>query len=487
MATRSIADPVRIAILGGGVAALSAAYELSHSRQQGRFKVTVYQLGWRLGGKCASGRDPDDGMRITEHGPHLLFGFYDNGFEMMDECYADLHRPVGHPFRSFMDALIGSNDCCVMENIAGVWSPWQPVFALPGKPGAEGALSRWQVALNAIGRLAEHIEASGDVFDDAHNDVDKVDVEKAFQGFDALLNRHCNARLAAESKTQLTRIKVEDDAHRGLIVIRGALRLMKASAAAAQERAKKIEIKNGEVPHEDALALAEHFRCLQQLIQFVGTFFARGDDDVRHWIILGDLGATVLLGATLGELLLPTRRSLLAANKFEYQDWLRDFHAMDDTINSAIVTAMYDTVFGYLGGDIHQGGDIEAGSAVRAQLDMVSCRGNFFWKMRAGTGDVIAAPLYERLKAQGVEFQFFSQVVDVVPSADGPSVAEVHIVRQAEVLNQPYRPLLECKGIPVWPDRPDLDQLKNGQSYQDIDFEAYSVPENAHRLRPEGR
>jgi uncharacterized protein with NAD-binding domain and iron-sulfur cluster len=68
----------RIAVLGGGVSALTAAYELSHPRQQDQFKLTVYQLGWRLGGKCASGRDldPEQGMRIKEHGPHVLFGFY---------------------------------------------------------------------------------------------------------------------------------------------------------------------------------------------------------------------------------------------------------------------------------------------------------------------------------------------------------------------------------------------------------------------------
>ena len=36
----------KIVILGGGMGALTAAYQLS---EQGGYDITVYQLGWRLG------------------------------------------------------------------------------------------------------------------------------------------------------------------------------------------------------------------------------------------------------------------------------------------------------------------------------------------------------------------------------------------------------------------------------------------------------
>jgi uncharacterized protein with NAD-binding domain and iron-sulfur cluster len=480
---RSIASPTRVAVLGGGVAALSAAYELSHPRQQGLFKVTVYQLGWRLGGKCASGRDLDQAMRIKEHGPHLLFGFYDNGFEMMDECYAALQRPVDHPFRTFEDALIGSNNCCVMEKPEGVWMPWQlPIVALNGKPGAEGAFSRWEIALNAIDRLAYHTRSSDVIFPGEYREMDESEAEQAAHSFEALLNTYCDRRLAAGAKDFLAGFTTKDAGDRGFMVRESAMMLMKASAASALSRARKIEISQNQVPHKDALALASDLRCTQQVIQFAAKNFSPLDDVARRWIILADLGATVLLGATLDELLMPTRESLLAANRYEYRDWLRNFNALEMTIDSAIVRAMYDTVFGYVGGDPESGGNVEAGSVVRAQLDMVSSRGNLFWKMRAGTGDVVAAPLYQRLKHQGVDFQFFRQVEDLVPSSDGRSVAEIHFIRQAEVLHQPYCPLRECKGIPVWPDRPDLDQLENGRAYVGVDFESYWAPENPNRL-----
>ena len=49
----------RVAVLGGGAAAMTTAYYLSRTPElRDEYEVTVYQLGWRLGGKGASGRGP---------------------------------------------------------------------------------------------------------------------------------------------------------------------------------------------------------------------------------------------------------------------------------------------------------------------------------------------------------------------------------------------------------------------------------------------
>src|SRR5581483_8745209 len=77
--------PKRVAIVGGGCGAMAAAFELTRPELQGQFAVTVYQVGWRLGGKGASGRGP--GGRIEEHGLHLWMGFYENAFRLLRECY----------------------------------------------------------------------------------------------------------------------------------------------------------------------------------------------------------------------------------------------------------------------------------------------------------------------------------------------------------------------------------------------------------------
>ena len=79
----------RIAILGGGMGSLAAAWYLSDSQElRDHYEITVYQMGWRLGGKGSSGRNCNAGMgdRIEEHGIHYFFGFYENAFHLMRRC-----------------------------------------------------------------------------------------------------------------------------------------------------------------------------------------------------------------------------------------------------------------------------------------------------------------------------------------------------------------------------------------------------------------
>src|SRR5688572_18971887 len=93
----------KLVILGGGAAAITAAFELSRPGWQERFEsITVYQVGWRLGGKGASGRGRHG--RIDEHGLHLWLGFYENAFRVMQDCYAELGRSPGAPLARWDDA-----------------------------------------------------------------------------------------------------------------------------------------------------------------------------------------------------------------------------------------------------------------------------------------------------------------------------------------------------------------------------------------------
>jgi uncharacterized protein with NAD-binding domain and iron-sulfur cluster len=66
-------DVKRIAILGGGVGAMTAAFWLTEKSDPAatQYDITVYQLGWRLGGKGASGRN----MRAGDYNVKPLMAF----------------------------------------------------------------------------------------------------------------------------------------------------------------------------------------------------------------------------------------------------------------------------------------------------------------------------------------------------------------------------------------------------------------------------
>src|SRR5215470_16647083 len=99
-----MADPIRVAVIGGGCAALTAAFELSRPEHRGRYRITVYQQGWRLGGKGASGRGPAG--RVEEHGLHVWMGWYENAFRILRECYGELAAdPGAWPARHWRDAF----------------------------------------------------------------------------------------------------------------------------------------------------------------------------------------------------------------------------------------------------------------------------------------------------------------------------------------------------------------------------------------------
>ena len=96
----------KVAILGGGAA--SCAVALSLTDQLGwkeHYDITIYQLGWRLGGKAASGRNKKYGQRVEEITGHWYPGIYHNTKRLLSLVYEELNRPEGVPLRTFDDAF----------------------------------------------------------------------------------------------------------------------------------------------------------------------------------------------------------------------------------------------------------------------------------------------------------------------------------------------------------------------------------------------
>ena len=114
-------EKTRIAILGGGISALTAAFELTEQDPDGsQFDITVYTLGWRLGGKAAVGRDAAQYDRALEHGLHIWAGFYDNAFDIVRRLYARLGRDP----EAWKSCFAPLNHFTVTETDGATWKPW---------------------------------------------------------------------------------------------------------------------------------------------------------------------------------------------------------------------------------------------------------------------------------------------------------------------------------------------------------------------------
>ena len=156
-----MAEVRRIAILGGGIASLTTAVELTSAPDwASRYEITVYQMGWRLGGKGASSRNPSANGRIEEHGLHVWFGCYDHAFRMLRACYDELRRPAGSPFATIEEAFTPQNETPYFEFVDGQWTVW-PLWFPPGpdRPGTGGDMpSAWDYLVMAIEAIVHGAE-----------------------------------------------------------------------------------------------------------------------------------------------------------------------------------------------------------------------------------------------------------------------------------------------------------------------------------------
>ena len=118
-------DKTRVAILGGGMSALTAAFELTeHDPDGSTYDITIYTLGWRLGGKASVGRDASRHDRAYEHGLHIWAGFYDNAFDVVKRLYAGL----GEDPDAWKSCFAPLNHFTVMETDGVAWKPWLMEF-----------------------------------------------------------------------------------------------------------------------------------------------------------------------------------------------------------------------------------------------------------------------------------------------------------------------------------------------------------------------
>jgi uncharacterized protein with NAD-binding domain and iron-sulfur cluster len=426
----------RVAILGGGVGAMSAAYALTESPGWAdRYDVTVYQMGWRLGGKGASGRNAAHGQRIEEHGLHIWMGCYENAFALMQRCYAELGRPAGSPLAGWRDAFKPHHLVTLMEHVDGRWQPWPNRFPpVPEVPGHGGILLKpW-----------DYVRLLLDFMRNMHERSPHAPRVHARWG-DSLM------RLAGWVEDELSELFGDDD---GGPPTEPATHLHHAHrlALAMPDDPAKHEPRH----HETIVWLVRHFAS--HLYHAI-TDPLLHNDDLRHLFVMIDLAAATVRGMLFDGVLL---HGLDRLDEHDFRDWLKMHGASDFAVNSAPIKAVYDLVFAYEKGDpAHP--NLAAGVALRTMLRTGwTYKGAFAWMMQAGMGDTVFTPLYQVLKRRGVKFAFFHRVENLGLSADHKSVDTIDVTVQATPKGDKYCPLVEVRGLPCWPSEPRYELLVEG-------------------------
>lgn len=496
--------PQRVLILGGGVAAMTCAFELtSQPGWRERYEITVLQMGWRLGGKGASGRNAAYGQRIEEHGLHILLGFYDNFFGVMQRCYDELGRSPDAPLPTWPEAVEHQDLVVLMQRYGDGWHPWPIRFPRNGAfPGPENPdVSVWDdvvmlvEALVEIGRstAALLVEAGEAMFapevggpivadtaepgrlgtshpgrGDTTPPADRPGAARASDGLPKGRRARVRAALSAVADWVLGSVEAGHEA---------ASSVREAVDAAVDAVGDRLEQANA-IGHLAALALhvgslppaledhdAAHHDTLLSLLEAVAEHFAgqlEQVDEVVAPVLHRSLAAVDLILAVLRGLfadgLVALEPDWSSIDHLELRDWMRQHGASEAAVDSPIVQSGYDLIFSHDRG-------MAAGVGVYGALKLFTgYRGSIFYKMKAGMGDTLFGPLYEVLRRRGVRFRFFQRVDEIVANADGDGIAQVIVGQQATLKHGAYHPLIDVGGLPCWPSEPLYDQLVEGEA-----------------------
>ncbi|MDX1384618.1 MAG: NAD(P)-binding protein, partial [Thermoanaerobaculia bacterium] len=446
----------RVAILGGGVGAMTAAFELTNPRNPrcDDYDVTVYQMGWRIGGKGASGRNPDDAYRIEEHGLHMWFGSYDNAFRVIRECYEELDRPPDAPLATWDEAFKPASFTVKMEKVDGEWQYWYGHEPTNDETPGEGPrlLSIWEYFSEFLLWLRQQERGAPYLPPSPTGDVPWHPAKGAASFLDRL-----GGWISTAIVYGVTWI---------LLRVHFLARVVNALGG----------------------LLVALMRPLMWFKWVRSRRDMKTDGAKRHSWIMANLIYGTLRGFVKHDVI---RNGFSVIDDYDYRDWVSRYVYPDDgwAVNSGFMLSLYDGCFAYEDGD----NQIPEGERFSPKANMsaavvaycgirwyLSYKGAWIFKMQAGMGDVVFGPLYEVLRRRGVKFEFFHRVMAIEAAEDGSTVERIRVQRQVDVKpdaegRREYRPLITVKGLPCWPDRPLYDQLEQGEEIREkgIDLESY--------------
>lgn len=468
-----MADRTRVAILGGGIAGLSAALELTETDE---YDVTVYTTGWRLGGKGASSRNALLGNRVEEHGLHLWFGFYENAFDLMRRTYAAMDPP-----QAIEDHFTPVDEIVLGETFKGrlVLREFHPPVK-DGEPGVgDHVVDFWSVAETTLAwlldlaesaatpasrlRRLEAVASTASRFllgvpglilrggfgpDRVRRDVSRA-VLSGSRGLSSLASAVWPGAVPADevASGEYLRHRVAQVRGRERGDMRSVLELAHGLSALRAANARPL----GAQPHTPVVndLLAEYLAWLRDTV----IDPTLDDDDARYLFYAVDTVRAVLSGIVAEDLAV---KGFGAINDRDLREWLKRHGAHGLTLeNAPFIRGLYDLVFAYRGGDPSQP-DLAAGKAIQALIRLSSgYKGALMYRLNAGMGETIFSPLYRVLSDRGVKFRFFHRVTNLAVDGDQLLVSRIELQPQVDVSGGFYEP----KEQGLWPSVPDLGPL----------------------------
>jgi uncharacterized protein with NAD-binding domain and iron-sulfur cluster len=393
-------------------------------------------------------------------------GFYENAFRLLRECYAELgRRPGSCSIVGWQDAFYPAPGAALADRSnRGEWAVWTalmpPGGGLPGDPGRRA--QRWTVAdyvlrsIGLIGALLERVAAP-------------------------------DTTSGGGAGPRPTLLEGAPDA-----VMRNMTRLAQklgplASVATVIEGTRLLQLALGTVRAYPVERVQEFYDAVERGARAQIETLTHADDEVRRVWELVDILLAVVRGS-LRHGLLVAPDGFDAIDRYDCRDWLVRNGASQRSVDGAFVRGLHDLALAYEDGNpTAEHMRFSAGEGLRGSFRaFFNYRGSFFWKMRAGMGDVVFVPFYEVLRRRGVRFEFFHRLRNVRLAQDPgdarPHVRELEFDVQARTVGaREYDPLVTVRGLPSWPSEPRWEQLVDGRQMAEAgtNFESHWEPRRA--------
>ncbi len=438
----------KVVILGAGPSGLAAAFGLSDSPElREQYDITIYQAGWRAGGKCTTGRE-GPANRIVQNGTHYLFGCYDNCFDTVKRAYDELNAAGVSGFGPYDEAFLPRELLVFKQFFQGKWYLWPIEFpSNRTEPGThDGRLPFGDYLSMAIQFLIEAVAG--------WRVLRAVKPPGPFS---------LSARRPGMLRTLL--IPVEKLAGGAIEVIALLLKI-------ALRLARSL-VRGAGMQREALRAIVWIVREVRRWAWWLLGRHVESSLDANRAFTLIDFTCATVIGVIEDGVYEPGGLSNIEG--IEFRAWLEKHGARDITTYAPFVTTWYDAVAAYEDGDLNRPNLSAAVSLYAIARAMLTYKGSFAYQMRSEIGDTFVAPIFDCLRQRGVRFNFFHRVWDVVPG-EGDEIDEIVIERQVELVSgdpASYDPFMVVKGQKAWPNEPLWRQIKDHDKVRGHDLESF--------------